>query len=161
MAYTEAQLKKRAEQSKAWRERNKEHTKATDKAYREKDPEHQRNRRKKHREENVEATRESRKAYRENNPEKVAISDIKRRYFLSDEIATDLYIRSMQHCESCGALWGNHLKQRFCVDHDHDTGRVRGILCMPCNAALGLLREDTEVVLALAEYSRKHNGSTK
>lgn len=38
------------------------------------------------------------------------------------------------------------------VDHDHDTGVVRGLLCIRCNNALGALRESDEVVLRAAAY---------
>ncbi len=40
----------------------------------------------------------------------------------------------------------------LCVDHCHDTGRVRGLLCQPCNASLGLLREDVTRINMLAAY---------
>lgn len=40
------------------------------------------------------------------------------------------------------------------VDHDHVTGKVRGLLCGPCNRALGLLRDKLEVCLNLADYLR-------
>jgi hypothetical protein len=38
------------------------------------------------------------------------------------------------------------------VDHDHATGRVRGVLCLGCNTALGLVRESPERLRALARY---------
>lgn len=40
----------------------------------------------------------------------------------------------------------------FCVDHDHTTGVVRGLLCKTCNSALGLLNEDFKIIQAAAEY---------
>ncbi len=42
------------------------------------------------------------------------------------------------------------------VDHDHKTGRVRGLLCLQCNTALGKLGEDESIILSMLEYVRKH-----
>ncbi len=46
-------------------------------------------------------------------------------------------------CEQAGALY---------VDHDHDTGQVRQLLCPGCNAGLGQLEENEQVMLSAAEY---------
>lgn len=45
----------------------------------------------------------------------------------------------------------------FAVDHCHDTGKVRAILCHPCNAGIGLLGEEPDRLIAAAEYLRKHH----
>lgn len=38
------------------------------------------------------------------------------------------------------------------VDHDHATGKVRGLLCRSCNSALGYAHDNPEVLMKLAEY---------
>ena len=38
------------------------------------------------------------------------------------------------------------------VDHDHGTGEIRGLLCVRCNNALGLFREDPDVLRRAARY---------
>lgn len=68
-------------------------------------------------------------------------------------------------CESCGK---DLLKIRVekgcgnqgvaCVDHDHETGEARGILCQGCNKAFGLLGDDFERVRALARYAELKSG---
>jgi hypothetical protein len=42
--------------------------------------------------------------------------------------------------------------RRLSVDHDHATGKIRGLLCSECNLALGLLGDDVEVFRAAIEY---------
>ena len=46
-------------------------------------------------------------------------------------------------CAICGRSQ-RALSKAFAVDHDHDTGRVRGLLCDMCNRAIGLLGDDIE-----------------
>jgi len=44
-------------------------------------------------------------------------------------------------------------KRRWlCIDHCHETGKVRGLLCTPCNAALGIFGDDPERMQAGADY---------
>ena len=38
------------------------------------------------------------------------------------------------------------------LDHDHKTGKPRGLLCHGCNTALGLLKDNSEIILGLNEY---------
>lgn len=45
---------------------------------------------------------------------------------------------------------------RLSVDHDHVTGKVRGLLCHACNTSLGLLRDSPQRILALHQYAVAH-----
>jgi hypothetical protein len=47
-------------------------------------------------------------------------------------------------------------KRRFAVDHCHTTGKVRGLLCTPCNVSLGALGDDPRVLLEAAKYLLKN-----
>ena len=40
----------------------------------------------------------------------------------------------------------------YCVDHDHQTGAVRGLLCRKCNSGIGYLRDDPSIVRVALEY---------
>jgi len=55
-------------------------------------------------------------------------------------------------CSSAPASARNATKTSLCVDHDHSTGKVRGLLCNSCNSALGKARDNTELLLNLCKY---------
>ena len=44
--------------------------------------------------------------------------------------------------------------KELAIDHDHATGKVRGLLCANCNLALGLLHDDPKLMLSAVEYLR-------
>jgi len=61
----------------------------------------------------------------------------------------------------CGATQGRSNKEALHVDHDHNTGLIRGLLCHRCNRAIGLV-DDPESLRALADYIESANArSTK
>ena len=47
---------------------------------------------------------------------------------------------------------GQSKKGRFYVDHNHTTGKVRGLLCNDCNTALGLFKDDPNVLHKAIQY---------
>lgn len=51
-------------------------------------------------------------------------------------------------CEACGEPFNGTPN----VDHCHSTKRVRGLLCTPCNCALGYLKDDPRRILSLLKY---------
>jgi hypothetical protein len=53
-------------------------------------------------------------------------------------------------CAACGGKDQNG--RRLAVDHCHETGRVRGLLCDFCNRAVGLLRNDPATAEGVARY---------
>ena len=54
-------------------------------------------------------------------------------------------------CEVCGAF-GRDSKLGICYDHDHTTNKFRGWICYRCNVALGMVKDNAETLIALAEY---------
>ena len=63
-------------------------------------------------------------------------------------------------CALCGEEPGPQNKRQgnvdnFVTDHDHQINRVRALLCWPCNAALGHLRDSLEIARKAVEYLEK------
>jgi len=79
----------------------------------------------------------------------------KREYGISIEEFDKFYISQNGCCEIC-KRHQSILKHPLCVDHDHKTGRFRGLLCRPCNSAIGLLQEDIYVINNASIYLVKN-----
>jgi hypothetical protein len=55
-------------------------------------------------------------------------------------------------CEACGVQFQ---PGSGCIDHDHETMAIRGVLCKPCNLALGVMFDSPERLRALADYAQE------
>ncbi len=59
-------------------------------------------------------------------------------------------------CAVCGISEVHAENSRLCVDHDHNTGQVRGLLCKKCNQAIGLLQDNPDFCESAGRYLRLH-----
>lgn len=60
-------------------------------------------------------------------------------------------------CAICKAV-PDPSKKAFAVDHCHETGRVRGVLCHPCNRALGTFKDDLTNIRSTISYLLRFDG---
>jgi len=74
-----------------------------------------------------------------------------RRYKMTVEEYDNLFAKQGNCCAVCGTSQG-YASKRLAVDHNHDTGEVRGILCDRCNLVLGKVKDSPELLRDLALY---------
>lgn len=80
------------------------------------------------------------KEYAARNAHRLRENQLKRKYGITIE-EYDGILEAQEHgCAICGGT--NVDGRRLHVDHDHITGRVRGLLCFACNSALGQFKDD-------------------
>ena len=61
-------------------------------------------------------------------------------------------------CAICGSTdKGNSRHSKMSIDHCHVTNKVRGILCNNCNAGLGFLKDNIEILQKAIQYLRERN----
>ena len=91
--------------------------------------------------------------YKKNHPEYVANWKHRMRlkkYSITQE-EFDLLVKVQNNkCAICGDT------APLCVDHDHVTGNVRGLLCRACNYSIGAMKDSPERLRSAASYLENH-----
>ena len=97
------------------------------------------------------------KEYKIKYPKKYKDSQLRNSYGITLEEYNVLLEAQNGKCASCGELEvavKNHSDQKrdLAVDHCNSTGRIRGLLCARCNTAIGLARDDVDVLRSMIRY---------
>lgn len=93
--------------------------------------------------------------YRKRNKEIARIKKILKTYNLTVEEYERIFSNQNHKCAICG-------KKDFApkIDHDHATGKVRGILCFTCNCALGAFNDNISLLKSAIFYLNANNTVT-
>ena len=138
---------------KRWREENPERVREYHRQYVAADPERARDKSRRWRAAHPEHSRALHAAemrrWRAANPGEVRAMDRWRKYGLTPEAFAELVAAHDGHCAIC-----DRVPKRLVIDHDHDTGVVRGLLCDPCNIRVGWIEK--EGLAAALAYLQKH-----
>lgn len=97
----------------------------------------------------VERARERREQNRERATQRSFITNLRRSYGMTEEDYLALMAAQGECCAVCRAEFAERSPH---VDHGHNTGAVRGLLCLVCNTAIGKLRDDPALLRAAADY---------
>ena len=79
---------------------------------------------------------------------------MKKKYNITLEDYTNLLNRQGGVCGLCGGM-PNKRYEYFCVDHNHKTGKVRGLLCSKCNMYVGVY-ENKKFMKEVEDYVKKN-----
>ena len=91
------------------------------------------------------------KQYRLKHKEDIARQRRHATYGITSEQYDIIYTKQ----NGCCAICGKHetkLNRKLSVDHDHETGIIRGLLCYKCNTALGLFGDNIEILKQALNY---------
>lgn len=130
--------------SKAWYQTNRETVLGKQAEYRAKNPEKNR--------QYYEANREAAKA-------KAKANYYRTLYGLTADDIARMDLEQESKCAICSAQFDKSIQRgrgaRY-VDHDHETGKVRGLLCHHCNSGLGYFLDDPDKLAAAIAYLKRH-----
>lgn len=109
---------------------------------------------------------EDRKSLSKKNNDRLRVSGyaknyrLKRNYSISTGQYEEMLKEQLGGCAICETTISYGSKS-LAVDHCHQTGKVRGLLCTACNTALGLLKEDMELFKKSIQYLELHNDTLR
>ena len=89
-------------------------------------------------------------------------SHIKTKYGLSYEEYQSLILKQDGKCAICGTKEGTRRSAKsLAIDHCHDTGQIRGLLCQPCNTVLGMFKDDIDLFNKAIKYLQSSENKTQ
>lgn len=92
--------------------------------------------------------------YRKNNKEKLYNKMLLYNYGITREDYNNIFDKQKGCCAICG-VHQSELNRPLCVDHNHETNIVRGLLCKKCNLVLGFAYDNISILEKSITYLSK------
>ena len=96
---------------------------------------------------------------RSDSPDKTRARNLKARFDMSIEQYNVIFLKQKGKCAICHKAESsrdtNGKSKWLSVDHNHDTGAVRGLLCNACNTGIGKLGDSIHILLNAVQYLKK------
>lgn len=73
---------------------------------------------------------------------------------VTQEQYLEMFTQQKGRCGICNSRLYSKRYKAFAVDHCHDTGRIRGLLCTNCNTGLGLFKDDPVALQRAIEWTK-------
>jgi hypothetical protein len=86
-------------------------------------------------------------------------AEMLRRYRFTRADYDHLLVDQNGCCAICRATSPGDTRSRFAIDHDHQTGQVRGLLCNACNLGLGKFKDRLDLLRAATAYLEAHDAA--
>lgn len=145
--------------NKEYREANKSRILAQKKEYYKSVREDKLEYNKKYFQNNKEKIRDGSRRYYEANKQKIIKRSKARRYRVDFGISIEDFEKRLalqqNRCLGCGKEFTE--KGDACLDHNHTSGKIRGILCRNCNLAVGGAKDSIEIIKKVINYIIKYN----
>lgn len=90
--------------------------------------------------------------YRARFPDKSTDSTIKYKYGITLNQYKEKLHEQGYACSICQTKSPGGNKESFFIDHDHETNKVRGLLCRSCNLMIGHAKDDTQLLATAIGY---------
>jgi hypothetical protein len=95
------------------------------------------------------------RAYAAQNPERILETQLRNAYGITLMQFHEMELGQQGLCKICGKP-PSKKRSRLSVDHDHVTGKIRGLLCVTCNYLLGAAYEDTTILKEAIAYLERN-----
>lgn len=135
--YAEANPEKLKQTHSEWCERNREHLSISKRKYREA---------------NSDKVKQQIMEWRQKNKAQIKAEYHRRKYGLTPEAFNRMLSDQENKCLVCKLEFGAERLKTPHVDHCHETGVIRGLLCCHCNQGLGHFRDNSELLAAAIQY---------
>lgn len=81
---------------------------------------------------------------------------LKTKFNMSVNDYENMMLKQNSNCAICG-INQSEISKKLCIDHCHQTGKIRGLLCNNCNSGIGMFNDSITLLASAKEYLKRNS----